>query len=132
MTAKKKVDLMKWFSVRSVYQCGAEYEERLTLHEAAGFKEALDQGEDNAKGHAAASGTVAIYVQVCPLRDRPSDGAEVYSQIRRSQLPPHVYLDAFIDTGAESLRPDLEDEAYGDLLRERLGSAGESPLNDLR
>jgi hypothetical protein len=33
---------------------------------------------------------VAIYVQVCPLRDRPGDGAEVYSQIRRSQLPSHV------------------------------------------
>jgi hypothetical protein len=123
---------MKWYSVRSIYRCGPDYEERLTLHEAAGFREALDKGEEHAKEHAAVNDAVAIYAQVCPLHQPPGDGVEVYSLIRRSLLPPDAYLAAFIDTGAESLRDDLEDEAYADVLRERLGPSEQSEPDDLR
>ena len=39
--------------------------------------------------------------QAFELADEPSDGAEVFSLIRRSGLPPAEYLDSFFATGSE-------------------------------
>ena len=50
--------------------------------------------------------------QAYRLVDEPGHGAEVFSLIRRSDLPGDDYLNAFFDTGAEYERHDLDDSAW--------------------
>jgi hypothetical protein len=108
-----------------VYHHDDQFEERLTLWEADGFRDALDRGEEEARGHAASVGSEVIFIHVCPLGDgfAPKDGSEVFSLMRRSSLSSSEYLDMLIDTGTEFVRADLEDVVIGELLHERLVEA---------
>jgi hypothetical protein len=94
-----------WFTVRCVLHLrdrGA-YEERITLWRAATFDDAIAHAEREVRDYASQLDTTEYtgLAQVYHLCEPPSEGAEVFSLIRDSQLAPDVYLDAFFDTGSE-------------------------------
>jgi len=107
-------------SVRCIFACGwppeedASFEERVTLWRATSPDEAIRRAEDEAREYAStieeAPGTYLGLAQAYRLVDQPGDGAEVFSLIRRSELPADDYLDAFFDTGDEYQRT-LDDDA---------------------
>lgn len=92
------------FSVRCVFQHGdtAAYEERITLWRSANFDEAIALAEAEAGEYAELVGSRYLgLAQAYHLADDVEHGAEVFSLIRSSNLPPDEYLTAFFDTGAE-------------------------------
>jgi hypothetical protein len=92
------------FSVRCVFQHGdtAAYEERITLWRSANFDEAIALAEAEAGEYAELVGSRYLgLAQAYHLADDVEHGAEVFSLIRSSNLPPGEYLTAFFDTGAE-------------------------------
>ena len=98
----------RWYAVRSVFQLRSEggnsYEERITLWLAASFEEALEKAAAEAVEYAEFAGLdyVSDFGQTYHLADPPPrDGAEVFSLIRHSDLPPKPYLDRFFSTGTE-------------------------------
>lgn len=112
-------DGLGWFAVRCVIRDAGNhpwgphdladgesaYEERITLWRTASADAAIERAEAEASAYAA--DIEAEYVglaQSYELFDEPGDGAEVFSLIRRSQLPPGTYLDSFFDTGNEYQR----------------------------
>ncbi|WP_203822929.1 hypothetical protein [Paractinoplanes ferrugineus] len=95
-----------WFSVRCLFRLNAEapatYEERITLWRASSPAEAVTLAEGEAGEYAAdLAGEYLGLAQVYTLADELSHGAELFSLLRDSQLPPAAYLDAFFDTGDE-------------------------------
>jgi hypothetical protein len=98
----------RWYAVRSLFRIPGEaesaYEERITLWQAASLDDALARAEAEAVEYAAFMGSehLAGLAQAYPLADAPPrDGAEVFSLIRDSALPPKPYLDRFFTTGRE-------------------------------
>ncbi|MEM8885327.1 MAG: DUF4288 domain-containing protein [Planctomycetota bacterium] len=103
----------KYFSARLVFvhvdlppkvEDGKVYEERIVLLRAESFEAAIELAEECA--HAYCEGLDGVepldLVQVYELADDPEeDGAEIYSLMRSSPLPPADYLDRFFDTGDE-------------------------------
>ena len=94
-----------WFTVRCVlhHRDRGAYEERVTLWRAATFDDAIAHAEREVRDYASDLET-AEYIglaQAYQLYDQPSDGAEVFSLIRDSQLSPDDYLNTFFDTGSE-------------------------------
>lgn len=108
-TPRAKVSGMPWFSVRSVYRFGARlggrdvYEERVVLFDASDAESAISMAEAEAAGYAAdiEGGEVMSLFQSFWLFDEPSNGAEVFSLSRISDLAPDDYIDRFFDTGEE-------------------------------
>jgi hypothetical protein len=102
----------RWFGVRCLFRHGERlYEERITLWRALGFDEAIALAEADAAEYSAdlADGDLPTeYVglaQAYRLDDEPGTvGAEVFSLIRDSDLPPGAYIDRFFDTGDEHSR----------------------------
>jgi hypothetical protein len=94
-----------WFAVRCVVHHSdlGVYEERVTLWQAASFDEAIGLAEDDARNYAQDldSASYAGLAQAYELYDPPGHGAEIYSLMRKSALPPAEYLTAFFDTGSE-------------------------------
>jgi hypothetical protein len=104
MTEPKPID-ESWFSVRCVlhYRDRDAYEERITLWRAANLDEAIARAEGEAREYASDLETPEYtgLAQANQLYDPPGEGAEVFSLIRDSQLPPDQYLNTFFDTGSE-------------------------------
>ena len=95
-----------WFSVRCIFRgsddMSASYEERITVWRATNFEEAVGMAEAEASDYAELVGHRYLgFAQVYQLADEIGHGAEVYSLIRDSNLPPDVYLSTFFDTGRE-------------------------------
>jgi hypothetical protein len=94
-----------WFAVRCVlhHRDRNAYEERITLWQAVDFDQAIAKAEQEAHDYATDLETCEYtgLAQAYQLYDPPGDGAEVFSLIRDSHLPPNQYLTAFFDTGAE-------------------------------
>src|SRR5918996_6556730 len=83
------------------------YEERIVLIRAASFDDALAEAEDEALRYADNGVEYMGFIDVYHLStDELGDGAEVYSLLRSSKLPPADYLNTFHDTGAEHSRED--------------------------
>jgi hypothetical protein len=98
----------RWYAVRSLFRIAGEpesaYEERITLWQAGTSDEALSRAEAEAEEYAEFADAVRVagFAQVYPLADAPPrDGAEVFSLVRDSALPPNAYLDRFFVTGQE-------------------------------
>ena len=98
----------RWYAVRSLFRIAGQpesgYEERLTLWQAGSPDEALSRSEAEAEEYAEFAGAVHLagFAQVYPLADvPPRDGAEVFSLVRDSALPPNAYVDRFFATGQE-------------------------------
>lgn len=95
-----------WFSVRCLFHCvnlaPDLYEERVTLWRADSFEEAIALAEAEAAEYAEMVDFRYIgLAQAYLLDDEVGHGAEVYSLMRSSGLPPEEYLDTFFDTGSE-------------------------------
>ena len=95
---------MDFFSVRSVIQFNEDmFEERVTLWRAGSFEEALRYAETESREYAElVNGQYLRLAQAFHLSDSPeSQGAEIFSLIRRSALSPTAYLSRHFDTGLE-------------------------------
>jgi hypothetical protein len=108
-----KGDGKLWFTARTVYEHDETgdglFEERIVLIRAAGFEDALERAEAEARAYAEAVSCVYTgYVSVFELVDEElDDGAEVFSLMRDSDLSAEEYIDRFFTTGDE--RSDDED-----------------------
>lgn len=108
------VGSMGWYSVRCVFQLidahesESPYEERITLWKASDFETAIELAEDEAADYIEDTSSAYLGLAQCfYLGDDITtilSGTEVYSLIRKSDLPPEDYLDAFFDTGEEYQR----------------------------
>jgi len=101
---------MPSFSVRCVFLCERRqdqtarhlYEERITLWKAADIDQAMALAEDEARLYAAKDDRYLGLAQAYALYDDiATDGTEVFSLLRDSDLEPDDYLSAFFDTGKE-------------------------------
>src|SRR5213083_2048593 len=98
---------MEWFAVRHVIDNDGAFEERITLWRAASEDDAIARAQAEATQYATSFGWKALAMfQSYRLSTGPSDGGEVFSLIRRSELAADRYLDAFFDTGGELQRTD--------------------------
>lgn len=98
----------RWYAVRSLFQLPDDiesaYEERITIWHAHSVEEAMDRAQAEAQEYAEFAGAtyLADFGQAYHLADAPPrDGAEVFSLIRDSALPPKPYVDRFFATGRE-------------------------------
>jgi hypothetical protein len=98
----------RWYAVRSLFRVGAEpetaYEERITLWQAGSADDALARAATEAAEYAEFAGAtyLAEFGQTYHLADAPPrDGAEVFSLVRDSALPPKPYVDRFFATAQE-------------------------------
>ncbi len=98
----------RWYAVRSLFRIAGEaesaYEERITLWQAGSADEALDRAAAEAAEYAEFMGAtyLADVGQAYHLADAPPrDGAEVFSLVRDSALPPKPYVERHFSTGQE-------------------------------
>ena len=101
----------QWYSVRCVFRWESDeeplYEERMTLWRADDLDEAIALAESESATYAEANNVEYLgLAQGYWLVDPPSQGAEIYSMLRASELDPDDYLDRFFDTGHEREQPD--------------------------
>ncbi|RDI97150.1 hypothetical protein DVT68_17410 [Dyella solisilvae] len=101
---------MDSFSVRSIFLWGQRddqrleylYEERITLWRAETIDAAIEMAEIDARSYIEGSGEYLGFSQAFALFEPvASSGAEVFSLLRESDLPPRDYLNSFFDTGHE-------------------------------
>ena len=98
---------MEWFAVRHVIENAGAFEERITLWRSASDEEAMKRAEEEAADYVSTvGGSVLRLFQSYRVAEPPADGSEVFSLIRRSDLPSGRYLDAFFNTGSELERVD--------------------------
>jgi hypothetical protein len=96
--------ILKW-SRRTNQRKKHLYEERVTLWTAESLEDALDLAEQEANGYASdcnakRCGLLQGYWMLEDLKLK-SQGIEVFSLLRESDLPPKTYLKVFFDTGHE-------------------------------
>ncbi len=84
------------------------YEERITLWQATDVDEALKLAEDEAGMYAAEDDKYLEFAQAYALYEdvgtEETQGTEIFSLLRESDLEPDDYLSAFFDTGKERTR----------------------------
>ena len=100
-----------WYGAKCVFLhtkndgcAGQVYEERVILIKANDFDEAINRAEEEAEKYARDLDgcTYTGFIDVFHIYDeRISDGSEIYSLMRTSELKTDEYLDRFYDTGAE-------------------------------
>jgi len=99
---------LDWFAVRCVFHHAprATYEERITLWQATSVDAALQEAEREAIDYAQNLDHVRYLglAQAFHLFEPPGNGAEVFTLMRDSTLPPDDYLTRHFDTGAERQR----------------------------
>lgn len=85
-----------------------DYEERITIWRTDDLDDAVAKAQAEARDYAANVGGTAIdFAQSYGSDEDPTeDGAEVFSLIRQSEMPPRQYIDHFFDTGMEFIRRD--------------------------
>lgn len=107
-----------WFGVRCVFHDPeGTYEERVTIWSAGSFDEAVLMAESEAKEYASDVGSRFLgFAQAYVMEDPPTQGAEVFSLLRDSDLDPEEYLDTFFDTGDEREASLDEDEDEDDAV----------------
>jgi pentatricopeptide repeat protein len=103
--------LTPWHSVRCLFEVDSgrhedtdprTYEERVTIWQADSFDAAIALAETEAAEYAETVNCRYLgLAQAYAMEGEPRHGAEVYSLMRDSDLPPHSYLDKFFDSGME-------------------------------
>jgi hypothetical protein len=100
----------QWYSVRCLFRWdsaeGAPYEERITVWLAGSIEAAIEYAEQEARKYAADNGVTYLqFAQAYAVGEggRIQPGAEMFSLLRDSSLPPMKYLDSFFATGQEHL-----------------------------
>src|SRR6185295_18784143 len=100
----------RWDSVRCIFQATDRhaYEERITLWLTESIDAAIREAEVEAAQYGRGGGFV--YTGLAQAYDLKSaqitNGSEVFSLIRSSDLEPNDYIDKFFDTGAEFQQRD--------------------------
>lgn len=100
-------DGLGWYGVRCVFRwigyADKPYEERITLWRAASPAQAIELAEREGRDYARDNRFEQLdFAQAFALfEDRITQGSEVFSLLRNSELKPESYLDAFFDTGGE-------------------------------
>ncbi|GAA1615289.1 hypothetical protein [Actinoplanes couchii] len=97
-------DQEAWYSVRCVFRLTEfrTYEERITLWRASSPEQAVNLAESEAAEYASdVAGEYLGLAQVYAMDAGPEHGAELFSLLRDSPLPPTAYLDTHFDTGTE-------------------------------
>jgi hypothetical protein len=105
---------LRWYGVRCLFRHGDDlYEERITLWRAGTFDQAIEHAEAEAAEYSrdvSDSDSPTEYIRLAQayvLDDEPgTNGAEVFSLIRGSDLAPRDYIDRYFETG-EELQRDL-------------------------
>jgi hypothetical protein len=107
--------LANWFGVRCVFELDAAvgtdtepraFEERITIWQASDFDSAIELAEAEAVDYATILDAKYLgLAQAYEIEGTPTQGAEVFSLIRRNELAPRAYLSAFFDTGRELQPP---------------------------
>lgn len=107
--------LANWFGVRCVFELdpvvGADteprvFEERVTIWQASDFDSAIELAETEAVDYATILDAKYVgLAQAYKIEGTPAQGTEVFSLVRRSELTPREYLNAFFDTGRELQGP---------------------------
>jgi hypothetical protein len=107
--------LAKWFGVRCVFEldpavgAGTEpnvFEERVTIWQASDFDLAIELAEAEAADYARILDAKYLgLAHAYRIESSPTQGTEVFSLIRRSELAPREYVNAFFDTGQELRGP---------------------------
>jgi hypothetical protein len=107
--------LANWFGVRCVFELdpavGADteprvFEERVTIWQASDLDSAIELAEAESVDYATILDAKYIgLAQAYKIDGTPAQGTEVFSLIRRSDLAPREYLNAFFETGQEIQRP---------------------------
>ena len=112
MPTSEDPQTLSWFGVRCLFRHhGDVYEERVTLWRARDLDEAIALAEEEAREYAAVLSSpdgrneYIGFAQSYVLDDEPGHGAEVFSLMRDSDLPPGAYIDRFFDTGDEHESP---------------------------
>lgn len=94
---------LQWYSVRCHFRIDQRhYEERITVWQAEGFDEAINLAEAEAGSYP--NGEYLGSCDCFHLSDagmQASQGAEIYSLVRASDLDPDTYLRTFFFTGSE-------------------------------
>lgn len=109
------------YTVRCIFRRRGhkQYEERITLWRAASFEGAIKRAELEAAAYGELCGLDYLgLAQAFLVRDRITNGSEVFSLIRRSSLTPRAYLRRFFDTGSE-LQGQLDDVSVSVAGQER-------------
>ena len=99
-----------WFGVRCIFEVAEgtpkSYEERITVWRADSDDHAIEMAEEEAAEYASAID--ATYLGIAQsywiVGNEVSQGTEVFSLIRDSDLDPATYVDTFFDTGTEYQR----------------------------
>ena len=108
---------MGWFSVRCILRVDSAqplFEERITIWQADSAEGAIARAEKEVREYASTLGMRFLgLAQSYELPDPPTDGVEVFSLVRESDLPDEAYLDSFFDTGTERQR-STEPSAHPD------------------
>ena len=104
-----------WFGVRCVFELDPEigagtdprvFEERVTVWQAGDFDSAIELAEAEAVDYATTVDAKYLgLAQAYRIEGVPTDGAEVFSLIRQSELARGAYLSTFFDTGRELRGP---------------------------
>ena len=107
--------IANWFGVRCVFELDPVvradteprvFEERVTIWRASDFDSAIELAEADAVDYATILDAKYLgLAQAYKIEGTPTQGTEVYSLIRRSELAPREYLNAFFDTGRELQGP---------------------------
>jgi hypothetical protein len=83
------------------------YEERVTLWRATSLDEAIALAEREAAEYASnVDAEYTGFAQAYHTDDEPGHGAELFSLMRSSDLPPQAYLDRFFEDGNERQQAD--------------------------
>jgi hypothetical protein len=94
-----------WYGVRCVFRHRAlgVYEERVTLWTARSLDEAIGRAETEAREYCEVLDEVeyAGFAEAFRMDGAPGEGAEVFSLMRESGLPPGEYVGRFFATGDE-------------------------------
>lgn len=94
-----------WYGVRCVFRHRhlEVYEERVTLWLARSLDEAIARGEAEAAEYCEGLDGVEYtrFAEAYAMYDSPAEGAEVFSLMRESGLPPGDYVRRFFATGDE-------------------------------
>jgi hypothetical protein len=108
-----------WFAARTVYEHDQPgdglFEERIILVRAASFDEAMERAQAEAATYAEQV-TCAFtgYITVFEIAEEQlSDGMEVFSVMRDSDLSAEDYIDRFYTTGDERSADDDENSDDG-------------------
>ena len=97
-----------WYAVRCIFRWtkadDQPYEERITLWRAADLDAAIAEAEAEAREYADNVGVTYLgFAQGYETGEKElTEGSEVFSLIRQSNLEISDYLDHFFDTGAEA------------------------------